>query len=110
MPMPEPSQDQLLHAAISNQLSREEQLAAVDAAAKQYYYTPEQEFDDLNKQMVIDEMRAFVRPGRILELGYTNDIWTKALLEFGTVDVIEGAATHVERGRRDFGADNRVRI
>ena len=91
--------------------TREEQRAAIAAAGTRYYYTPAQEFDDRNKKMVIAEMVPHIRPGRILELGYTNTVWTGALLPHATrVDVIEAAPNHVARAREDFGADTRVRI
>jgi SAM-dependent methyltransferase len=107
--MPSP-QDDAIGKARAGALPRREQIAAIEAAGGRYYYTPEQEFDDRNKLMVIDEMKRWVKPGRLLELGYTNDIWTDALLEHGTVDVIEGATNHAERGRRDFAGDDRVTV
>src|SRR5258707_4000820 len=84
-------------------LSKEEQLEAVQDAGREYYYTSEQEFDDINKKMVIDEIRRFLRPGRMLELGYINHLWTDALLAAGgTVDILEAAPNHVEKARRHF--------
>ena len=91
--------------------SREEQRAALAAAGQRYYYTPAQEFDDRNKRMVIAEMAAHIRPGRILELGYTNNIWTEALLPHATaLDIVEAAPNHVARARGDFGGDRRVTV
>ena len=37
-------------------ISREEQLEAVEAAGRRYYYSSGQEFDDINKKMVIEEI------------------------------------------------------
>jgi SAM-dependent methyltransferase len=92
-------------------ISREEQLQAVEAAGHKYYYTSGQEFDDVNKKMVIDEIRRFIRPGRTLELGYINHIWTDALLEAGgAVDILEAASNHVEKARDHFKNDSRVRV
>lgn len=92
-------------------LSRAEQIEAVEQAGRVYYYTAAQEFDDINKKMVIDEIRRFIRPGRMLELGYTNNIWTDALLAAGgTVDVLEGASNHVARARADFAGHSHVRV
>jgi SAM-dependent methyltransferase len=91
--------------------SRDEQRAAIAAAGERYYYTPAQEFDDRNKKMVIAEMVPHLRRGRILELGYTNSVWTDALLPHATaVDVVEAAPNHVAQARKDFSADARVRI
>lgn len=92
-------------------LSREEQQQAVETAGHKYYYTSAQEFDDLNKQMVIEEIRRFIQPGRTLELGYINNIWTTALLAAGgTVDILEAASNHVDQAREDFRHDSRVRV
>ncbi len=96
--------------ALQGALSREEQLNAIESAGHKYYYTPEQEFDDINKKMVIDEMQNFIKPGRILELGYTNNIWTEALLCGGGVDIIEASINHVKRARSDFSDDSKVRV
>src|SRR6266581_1200575 len=90
--------------------SRDEQRAAIAAAGERYYYTPAQEFDDRNKKMVIAEMVPHLRRGRILELGYTNSVWTDSLLPHApAVDVVEAAPNHVARARKDFSAEARVR-
>jgi len=92
-------------------MTREQQLAAIEEAGRRYYYTAEQEFDDRNKRMVIEEMLPFLRPGPALELGYTNDIWTRALLERAShVTIIEAATNHIERARKDFAGDPRVTV
>lgn len=92
-------------------LSKEEQLKAVEEAGRRYYYSSEQEFDDINKKMVIDEIRRFIKPGRMLELGYINNIWTDALLAAGgSVDILEAATNHVEKAREHFRDDKRVRV
>jgi len=67
--------------ALTGKMPRDEQVAAIEEAGKRHYYTEEQEFDDISKKMVIDEMCRFIKPVRILELGYTNNIWTQALLQ-----------------------------
>ena len=101
-----------LHAAVKGCMAREEQRQAVEAAGHRYYYTPGQEFDDLPKKMVIDESRPFMRPGRMLELGYINNIWTNAMLEQGAqkLDILEAASNHVEKARADFAGDARVEV
>jgi SAM-dependent methyltransferase len=92
-------------------ISKEEQLAAVEAAGRRYYYTSEQEFDDINKKMVIEEIRRFIKPGRMLELGYINNIWTDALLAAGgTVDILEAASNHVARARQFFSDNPQVTV
>jgi len=92
-------------------ISREEQLEAVEAAGRRYYYSSGQEFDDINKKMVIEEIRRFIKPGRMLELGYINNIWTDALLAAGgSVDILEAASNHVEKAREHFRDNSRVNI
>lgn len=92
-------------------LSKEEQQQAVETAGHKYYYTSGQEFDDINKKMVIEEIRRFIRPGRMLELGYINNIWTTALLDAGgTVDILEAASNHVEKAREDFSGNRKVEV
>ena len=61
--------------------------------------------------MVIDEIRRFIKPGRMLELGYINNIWTDALLAAGgSVDILEAASNHVEKAREHFRAEPRVKV
>jgi 2-polyprenyl-3-methyl-5-hydroxy-6-metoxy-1,4-benzoquinol methylase len=97
--------------ALQGAISKQEQLSAIEVASDKYYYTAEQEFDDISKMMVIKEMCNFVKARRMLDLGYINDIWTKTLLEMGgTVDIIEAASEHVERARRDFRHEPRVKV
>lgn len=92
-------------------ISKEEQQLAVEEAGHRYYYTSGQEFDDINKRMVIEKIRPYIKGGRMLELGYINNIWTEALLGAqGSVDIIEGASNHVAKARADFADDSRVRI
>jgi 2-polyprenyl-3-methyl-5-hydroxy-6-metoxy-1,4-benzoquinol methylase len=97
--------------ALQGAISKPEQMSAIEVASHKYYYTPEQQFDDISKVMVIKEMCHFVKKGRILDLGYINDIWTKTLLEMGgTVDIIEAASDHVEKARSDFRHEPRVTV
>src|SRR2546421_12494273 len=92
-------------------ISKDEQLQAVEAAGHRYYYTSAQEFDDINKKMVIEEIRRFIKPGRMLELGYINNIWTDALLAVGgSVDILEAASNHVAKAREHFRDNSRVKI
>jgi 2-polyprenyl-3-methyl-5-hydroxy-6-metoxy-1,4-benzoquinol methylase len=97
--------------ADTTKLSRENQWQEVEKAGHRYYYTSAQEFDDINKQMVIEEIRRFIKPGRLLELGYINNIWTNALLQAGgTVDILEAASNHVEKARADFRDNPNVTV
>src|SRR5437588_1369308 len=92
-------------------ISKDEQLQAVEAAGHRYYYTSGQEFDDINKKMVIEEIRRFIKPGDMLELGYINSIWTDALLAAGgSVDILEAAPNHVEKAREHFRENNNVAV
>lgn len=102
----------LLQTAIAGGISRDEQRKAVEAAGHRYYYTPGQEFDDLPKKMVIDATRPFMKPGRMLELGFINSIWTRAMLEEGAthVDILEAASNHVDKARAEFAGDSRVAV
>src|SRR5215471_3743957 len=100
-----------LSKAVAGTISKEEQVAAIEDAGRLYYYTAEQIFDDKIKKMVIDEMRSFIQPGHALELGYTNDIWTRALLERAErVTIVEAASNHVEQAKRDFVGQRRVTV
>jgi 2-polyprenyl-3-methyl-5-hydroxy-6-metoxy-1,4-benzoquinol methylase len=97
--------------ADTTKLSRDDQWQEVEKAGHRYYYTSAQEFDDINKQMVIEEIRRFIKPGRMLELGYINNIWTNALLRAGgTVDILEAASNHVEKARTDFQDNPNVTV
>ncbi len=99
------------HKVAAEPISKEEQLKAVEAAGHKYYYTSAQEFDDINKKMVIEEIRRFIKPGRMLELGYINNIWTNALLAAGgCVDILEAASNHVEKAREDFSGNPQVSV
>jgi 2-polyprenyl-3-methyl-5-hydroxy-6-metoxy-1,4-benzoquinol methylase len=92
-------------------ISKEEQIEAVEAAGHRYYYSSGQEFDDINKKMVIEEIRRFIKPGRMLELGYINNIWTDALLAAGgSVDILEAASNHVEKAREHFRDNQQVTV
>jgi SAM-dependent methyltransferase len=92
-------------------ISKAQQLEAVEAAGRRYYYTSEQEFDDINKKMVIEEIRRFIKPGRMLELGYINNIWTDALLAAGGhVDILEAASNHVEKALETFRDNPQVTV
>jgi SAM-dependent methyltransferase len=103
--------DSYIEKARQGVLSKEEQWQAVETAGHKYYYTSAQEFDDNNKKMVIEEIRRFIKPGRMLELGYINNIWTTALLEAGgSVDILEAASNHIDKAREAFSDNPRVKI
>ena len=101
----------LIALARSGSLSRARQVDAVESAAGHYYATPAQVFDDKYKVFVIEDACRAVVPGRILELGYMNDIWTRRLLDFaGSIDIVEGATEHAQRALQDFASDPRVTV
>ncbi|KAA0676206.1 bifunctional 2-polyprenyl-6-hydroxyphenol methylase/3-demethylubiquinol 3-O-methyltransferase UbiG [Roseomonas genomospecies 6] len=94
-------------------VSKDEQMLEINAASNNYYYTDDQTFDDKMKAWVIEKSLEFLKPGRILDLGYINSIWTKALLSVPgveAVDIVEAAPGHVEQARADFAGEKRVRI
>ena len=104
--------DSILGDTQARKLSRDQQLQNINRAGHEYYYSPYQEFDDKNKIMVIREVAPYVKEGNALELGYTNSIWTDALLSNGatSVTVIEAADNHIERAKKDFDGDPRVNV
>jgi SAM-dependent methyltransferase len=102
-----------LRLAMAGKLAADEQHQAVEDAGVGYYYSSHQAFDDKLKKWVIEEALAHLRPGRVLDLGYINDIWTRALLAHGGVtgiDIVEAAASHVARAEEDLKGVERVRI
>jgi trans-aconitate methyltransferase len=84
----------------------------VERASTHYYYTPlQQGIDARTKRFVIERCESFIRGPRILNLGYVDGHWTDAALaRGGQVDIVEGAARHVEHGRLRYGARPDVRI
>jgi 2-polyprenyl-3-methyl-5-hydroxy-6-metoxy-1,4-benzoquinol methylase len=102
-----------LRLARAGKLAADEQRQAIEEAGAGYYYSAHQAFDDKLKKWVIEEALLHLRPGRVLDLGYINDIWTQALLARSGVtgvDIVEAAASHVERAREDLKGVERVRI
>ena len=70
----------VLRKALAEGIAPDEQRMAIDEAGGDYYYSSHHQFDDKLKKWVIEEAVSHLRPGRILDLGYINDVWTKALL------------------------------
>src|SRR5262245_12197373 len=102
-----------LRAALAGRLAADDQRRAIDQAGAGYYYSPHQAFDDKLKKWVIEETLLHVRPGRVLDLGYINDIWTRGLIDRGGVPTsgsVEAAAGHVARGSEDLKGLDRVRF
>jgi SAM-dependent methyltransferase len=102
-----------LRLAMAGKLAPEEQHRALEEAGAVYYYSSHQAFDDKLKKWVIEEALRHLRPGRVLDLGYINDIWTRALIAHGgitAIDIVEAAARHVERARADLRSVEGVRI
>ncbi|CAA7618716.1 hypothetical protein MTBLM5_280004 [Magnetospirillum sp. LM-5] len=102
-----------LQQALQNGISHDQQQRAIEDSSGGYYYSPDQEFDDKLKVWVIEEALRHLRPGRVLDLGYINDIWTRALLadsRVSSVDIVEAAVSHVDRANQDLARTERVRV
>src|SRR5437879_2472782 len=102
-----------LRKALLEGIGSEEQQLAIDEAGGGYYYSSHQQFDDKLKKWVIEEALSHLRSGRVLDLGYINNIWAKALLSRSDVtgiDIVEAAGSHVEQARNDLGSLDRVRV
>jgi len=86
--------------------------AEVERAAKHYYQSPQQRgIDNRTKRFVIERCEPYLKGPRVLELGYVDGEWTDVLLARGfQVDIVEGAAAHVEHARARFGSGHAVRI
>jgi 2-polyprenyl-3-methyl-5-hydroxy-6-metoxy-1,4-benzoquinol methylase len=103
----------VLRKALREGIRSDEQQAAIDQAGGAYYYSSHQTFDDKLKKWVIEEALQHLRPGRVLDLGYINDIWARALLarsDVTRIDIVEAATGHVEQARKDLRGIDRVRI
>jgi SAM-dependent methyltransferase len=102
-----------LRKALQEGIGSDEQRRAINDAGNVYYYSSHQTFDDKLKQWVIEETMSHVRPGRVLDLGYINDVWSRALLarpDITRIDIVEAASTHVEQARTDLHGIDRVRL
>jgi 2-polyprenyl-3-methyl-5-hydroxy-6-metoxy-1,4-benzoquinol methylase len=86
--------------------------AEVERAAQHYYHSPQQRgIDNRTKRFVIERCERYLKGPRVLELGYVDGEWTDALLaKKFHVDVVEGAAAHVEHARGRFSGQPSVRI
>src|SRR5712691_4703811 len=106
-------ENEALRKALLEGIRSTEQQRAIDEAGSAYYYSSHQKFDDKLKKWVIEEALSHLRPGRVLDLGYINDIWPQALLsrtDITGIDIVEAAASHVEQARKDLQSVDRVRI
>jgi 2-polyprenyl-3-methyl-5-hydroxy-6-metoxy-1,4-benzoquinol methylase len=84
----------------------------VERASQHYYHTPLQTgIDNRTKQFVLERCVPYLRGSRVLELGYVDGLWTDEMLARGyKVDVVEGAARHVEHARERYSGNADVRI
>ncbi len=84
----------------------------VERAAGHYYHTPLQlGIDRRTKQFIVDRCLPFVRGPRVLDLGYVDGQWTDAILPLQyRVDIVEGAARHVQHARERYGSNPSVRV
>jgi len=106
-------ENEALRKALLEGIRSTEQQRAIDEAGSAYYYSSHQTFDDKLKKWVIEEALSHLRPGRVLDLGYINDIWAQALLsrsDVTGVDIVEAAVSHVDQARNDLRGIDRVRI
>jgi 2-polyprenyl-3-methyl-5-hydroxy-6-metoxy-1,4-benzoquinol methylase len=86
--------------------------AEVERAAGYYYNSPQQRgIDNRTKRFVIERCEPHLKGPRVLELGYVDGEWTQVILQRGfQVDVVEGAAAHVEHARTRFHGCAGVRV
>ena len=84
----------------------------VERASGHYYHTAQQSgIDNRTKAFVIDRCRRHVKGPVVLELGYVDGSWTDDLRRMAVeVDVVEGAARHVEHARRRYQGDDKVEV
>jgi trans-aconitate methyltransferase len=86
--------------------------AEVERAARHYYHTPLQRgLDNRTKRFVIERCAPHLKGPRVLELGYVDGEWTDVLVaRHFQVDVVEGAAAHIEHARVRFARQPAVRV
>jgi trans-aconitate methyltransferase len=77
-----------------------------------YYYSEQQEgIDRRMKDLVVQRCLPHLRGPSVLDLGYVDGGWTDPILALGwTSDIVEGAATHVDRARQRYAGRTDVRI
>jgi 2-polyprenyl-3-methyl-5-hydroxy-6-metoxy-1,4-benzoquinol methylase len=85
---------------------------AVEQAAGHYYHSEQQlGIDNRTKALVMERLVPFLKGPRVLELGFVDGMFTDRMLALGlSVDAVDGAARHVEHGRRKYSAQPRVRL
>lgn len=86
--------------------------AEVERAANFYYHSPLQlGIDSRTKRLIIERCTPFIRPPRVLDLGYVDGNWTEVALGLGAqVDIVEGASRHVALARERYAGRSDVRI
>ena len=84
----------------------------VERAAQHYYHTPQQlGIDNRTKRYVLERCAPYIRGPRVLELGYVDGLWTDEILARGCkVDLVEGAARHVDHANKRYTGDGDVRV
>lgn len=84
----------------------------VERASQHYYHTPLQMgIDNRTKRFVLERCAPHIRGPRVLELGYVDGLWTDEMLARGyKVDIVEGAARHVEHARERYGDQEDTRV
>lgn len=83
----------------------------VERASQHYYHTDLQRgIDNRTKQFMVERILPFLQGPHVLDLGYVDGLWTDAFLAKGfAVDVVEGAARHIEHLRQRYAQLSRVR-
>jgi trans-aconitate methyltransferase len=84
----------------------------VERASQHYYHTPLQlGIDNRTKQFVVERCAPFIRGPAVLELGYVDGLWTDEILRQGCeVDIVEGAARHVEHASKRYAGNSHVSV
>jgi trans-aconitate methyltransferase len=84
----------------------------VERASQHYYHTPLQAgIDNRTKQFVVERCAPYIRGPLVLELGYVDGLWTDEILGQGCkVDIVEGAARHVEHAGKRYAHNADVRV
>jgi trans-aconitate methyltransferase len=86
--------------------------AHVEKTSRVYYHSEQQRgIDNRMKRFILERCIRHIKGPAVLELGYVDGLWTDALLAKGfQVDVVEGAARHVQHARKRYGRSAAVRV
>lgn len=85
----------------------------VERASTHYYHTAQQTgIDNRTKRFIVDRcVERIPRGAAVLELGYIDGLWTDPMLAKGcTIDIVEGASSHVDHARARYADRREVRV